>query len=164
MSFSRGIAVLFITIGIVCAGPAAAETGSFTFVSSMAGKSTMITHMSGTIFTSASEGTSTIVKSSGGPFVEGESSQATCIAYGKSSAAGTELEAACATSGPTADKLFSVAKRSAGDVTGGGGGAGRLEILGGTGKFEGVTGSCSYEADYLTNDLYVTRADCTWQR
>ena len=37
-------------------------------------------------------------------------------------------------------------------------------MLGGTGRFEGVTGSCSYEADYLTNDLFVTRADCTWQR
>ena len=164
MSFSRGIAVLFISIGIMCAGPAAAETGSFTSVSSMTGGYTTIAHMDGTIFGGASEGTSTVVRSSGGPFIEGGSSRVTCIVHGKSSAAVTELEAACTVTDPSGDKQFWNSRRSAGDVAQGGGGAGRLGMLGGTGRFEGVTGSCSYRADYLTNDLYVTRADCTWQR
>ncbi len=157
MSFSRGITVLFMSFGIMCAGPAAAETGSFTSVSSMTGGYTAIAHMDGTIFGGASEGTSTVVRSSGGPFVEGGSSRVTCIVHGKGSAAGTELEAACTVTAPSGDKQFWNSRRSAGDVAQGGGGAGRLEMLGGTGRFEGVTGSCSYQADYLTNELVPAR-------
>lgn len=167
MSFSRRIgAVLVIAIGIACVGQGsvAAETGSFTVVSSMTGDYTAIAHLGGNIFGGASRGTSTIVRSSGAPFVEGGSSLATCVVYGKSSAAGSELEAACTTIGPSGDKLFSVAKRSAGGVAEGGGGVGHLKMLGGTGELDGITGSCSYKADYLTNDLYVTRAECTWKR
>ena len=130
----------------------------------MTGNYATIAHMGGTILGGASEGAGTIVGSGGGPFVAGEASRATCVVYGKSSAAGAEFEAACASTGPSADKPFPVGKRSAGDVAGGSGGAGRLGIPGGTGKFEGVTGSCSYEADYPTKDPYVTRAGCTRQR
>ena len=41
---------------------------------------------------------------------------------------------------------------------------GRWELMGGTGKYAGVTGTCTYETSYLSLDRVVTEADCTWER
>ena len=98
------------------------------------------------------------------PFVEGGHSHTTCVVYGKRSATGTELEAACTLTTPAGDELYAVSKRSAGDVAEGGGGAGELMLVGGTGNNSGVTGTCTYEVDYLANNRYVSRAECAWQR
>ena len=46
----------------------------------------------------------------------------------------------------------------------GGGGGGRQEIAGGTGKYAGITGSCEYFVDYLPDNKLVTRSTCQWQR
>ena len=144
-------------------GPAAAESGSFTLTTSLISQYSKITHMDGTVFGGASEGTSTIVESSGGPFVEGRSMQTACIVSGRGSSAGTELEAACTTTSPSGDMLFSSATRRA-DGAAEEGGAGQLTLLGGAGSFEGIDGSCVYDTDYLTDTTYVTWAECTWER
>ena len=48
------------------------------------------------------------------------------------------------------DKLFTLSKRTLGDIGGAGqGGEGRRQLLGGSGKLAGVAGSCSYEVEYL---------------
>ena len=36
--------------------------------------------------------------------------------------------------------------------------------MGGTGKYAGVTGTCTYEASYLTQDQVVSEAKCIWER
>ena len=36
--------------------------------------------------------------------------------------------------------------------------------IGGTGKYAGVTGTCTYEASYLTQDRVVTEGECAWDR
>lgn len=156
---------LIVAVGLLQIGqsPAAAETGSLTIVSSLTSQYATIAHVDGTIFGGISEGTSAIVKSSGGPFVEGRSFQTRCITYGKSSAAGTELEAACTLMNPSGDMLFSTAERRV-DGAAEEGGAGHLTLVGGSGSFENITGSCPYEIDYLTETLYVSWAECTWQR
>ena len=167
MSFRRGIAAAVVAaIGIGCTvhTAAAGDSGTFTVISSMTTDYTTIAHAGGTIIGGASEGTSTTIESSGGPFVEGGHSHTTCVVYGKRSAAGTELEAACTLTTPAGDELYAVSKRSAGDVAEGGGGAGALMLMGGTGNNSGVTGSCTYEVDYLANNRYVSRAECAWQR
>ena len=167
MSFRRRIAAAVVAAtGIVSAvQPATAdESGTFTAISSMTTDHTTIAHAGGTIIGGASQGTSTTVESSGGPFVEGGHSHTTCVVYGKQSAAGTELEAACTSTTPAGDELYSISKRSAGDVAEGGGGAGEIMIVGGTGRHSGVTGSCTYEVDYLANNRYVSRSECTWRR
>ena len=46
----------------------------------------------------------------------------------------------------------------------GGGGAGRQEIPGGTGKYEGIIGSCEYYVDYLPDNKLVTYSTCQWKR
>ena len=167
MSFRRGIAAAVVAAtGIVCTVQTAAadESGTFTVLSSMTTDYTAIAHAGGTIIGGASEGTSTTIRSSGGPFVEGGHSHTTCVVYGKRSAAGTELEAACTMTTPAGDELYAVSKRRAGDVAEGGGGAGELVLMGGTGNNSGVTGTCTYEVDYLANNRYVSRAECAWQR
>ena len=60
--------------------------------------------------------------------------------------------------------MYLTSKRSAGDVAQGGGGAGELVLLGGTGANAGITGSCTYEVDYLSNNRYISRAECAWRR
>ena len=167
MPFRRGIAtVLVAAAGIAgTVQPAAAgESGTFTTISSMSTDYTTIAHADGVVIGGASAGTSTTIKSSGGPFAEGGHSHTTCVVYGKRSAAGTEFEAACTSTTPEGDELYSISKRSAGDVAEGGGGAGELMLLGGTGSHSGLTGSCTFEVDYLSNDRYVSRAECAWQR
>ena len=167
MSFRRGIAAAVVAAaGIVCTVETAVadESGTFTSISSMTTDYTTIAHAGGTIIGGVSEGTSTTIRSSGGPFVEGGHSHTTCVVYGKRSAAGTELEAACTSTTPAGDELYSISKRSAGDVAEGGGGAGGLVLMGGTGNSSGVTGTCTYEVDYLAHNRYVSRAECAWQR
>ena len=39
-----------------------------------------------------------------------------------------------------------------------------MEIMGGTGAYESISGSCTYDVDYLPDDWLVMIADCTWQR
>ena len=42
--------------------------------------------------------------------------------------------------------------------------AGKKRLAGDTGKYVGLTGTCTYETDYLANDRLVTMMDCMWQR
>ena len=166
MSIRRAIATAMIAAGIASTVPTAVagENGTFTVLSSMTADYTTIPHAGGTIIGGASHGTSTTIKSSGGPFVEGGHGHTTCVVYGKRSAAGTALEAACTSTAPSGDELHSISKRSAGDVAEGGGGAGELMLVGGTGVNSGVTGMCTYDVDYLANNRYVSRAECAWER
>ena len=94
MSFRRGIAAAVVAAtGIVCTiqTAAAGESGTFTMISSMTTDYTTIAHAGGTVIGGTSEGTTTMIRSSGGPFVEGGHSHTTCVVYGKRSAAGPEL-------------------------------------------------------------------------
>lgn len=167
MSLSRGIAAAVLAaIGFAHAiqTAAAGENGTFIVISSMTTDYTTITHQDGMIIGGTSEGTSTTIESSGGPFVEGGHGQTTCVVYGKRSAAGLDLESACTLTTPAGDEAYFISKRSAGDVAEGGGGAGELLLVGGTGNNAGVTGSCTFEVDYLANNRFVSRAECAWQR
>lgn len=112
----------------------------------------------------SSSGTTTITKSSGGLFPEGSSTLLDCIVFAKKSSAGIDLEAPCTQTDSAGDKLFVMAKRRAGDVTGGTSGNGTTEITGGTGKFAGLTGNCTYKIDYLSDKRVVSLTKCQWQK
>ena len=71
---------------------------------------------------------------------------------------------ALASSDLDGDLLYSKALRDEGTVGTGGGGAGRWDLLGGTGKYAGITGSCPYETQYLPGDWVVTTGECTWSK
>ena len=167
MRASRGIAVaLAAVIGGPCAAASAfgQESGSFSAIATYVRDFTTVEHADGAYFGGKLEGSTTILASSGDPFVEGGHGLATCVVFGKRSAADLDLQTACTSTNTAGDTLYLVAERRAGDVDAGGGGQGQLELAGGTGAYAGLTGSCAYETSYLANNQVVTTTDCTWYR
>ena len=75
-----------------------------------------------------------------------------------------DLEGPGVTTDSSGDKWFWVARRKAGDQEAGGGGAGCQEIAGGTGRYEGTTGTCEYTVDYLADNRLIPQVSCEWQR
>lgn len=165
MKFGRGLALaLAAGAAILWAPPevSAEESGSLSLIATSVRDFTTLEHAEGTFFGGTLQGTSTVLTSSGGPFVEGEHSLVTCLIYGKRSASGVDLETACTVTNADGDKFYLLAERSTGDVAAGGGGQGHLEFVGGTGVFAKLRGRCAYDTEYLANDQVVTTADCTW--
>ena len=142
----------------------AGESGTYETVSSFVYDYTKFDFANQKIISGPLHGTETITKSSGGPFVVGESSVLVCAVYGKKSDAGMDLEAPCAVTDASGDVNFSLSKRSAGDTETGGGGDGRQEIVGGTGKYAGITGSCTYTVDYVAGNRGISINTCEWQK
>ena len=157
---------LAIAIGILGTAPtrAADDGGSFSVIRSYVRDYSTLEHAVGTVSAGTLEGTATILASSGEPFTEGEHHLVTCIVYAKSTAEGIDLEAPCTTTDASGEEWYTLSHRSVGNVSEGGGGEGRWELMGGTGKYAGVTGSCTYEVSYLAENQAVTEGKCNWQR
>jgi hypothetical protein len=149
---------------ILSSTAALADNGTYESVISLVPQYKSMEHGDGTVTGGSSAGTSTIVKSSGEPFAEGVSSAFECVVFARKTAAGMDLEAPCVSTDASGDKMFSVARRKVGDVAEGGGGQGTSQIVGGTGRYAGLTGSCSYRADYLPGNRIVSTSKCRWQR
>ena len=162
-------AALVFAAGTFCAAQMASadhhvKSGSFEYVLSAITDFTAVEQLDYVVRAGTLDGTVTIIKSSGGPFEAGSSGTVSGVGYIKKSAAGIDLESPGTFTDSSGDKWYSVARRSAGDQAVGGGGAGRQEIAGGTGKYEGITGTCEYIVDYLPDNKIVTRSTCQWQR
>ena len=160
------VAALAAAAGIMCTafGAGAEESGSVRLIRTYVQNFTAIDQPGGTVTGGTLEGVVTILESSGGPFVEGTHDRATCVVYIRRSEAGFELEVPCETTAPSGERWYTLSQRSAGDVEAGGGGPGTMEILGGTGAYEGLSGSCTYDAAYLPDDWVAMIADCTWRQ
>jgi len=158
-------AAVVVAVGTLCATQVAigAESGTYQSVNSFVYDFTRFDFANQTIISGPLHGANTITKSSGDPFVVGESAVIVCVVYGKKSDAGMDLEAPCTSTDASGDKWFSLSKRNVGDTDSGGGGDGRSQILGGTGKYAGITGSCTYTADYLSDNRLVAVNTCEWQ-
>ena len=158
MTMYRGVAAAMLAVsGALCAAPSAfaQESGSFSAIATYVRDFTSIEHADGAYFGGKLEGSTTILASSGAPFDAGGHSLSTCVVFGKRAAAGLDLQTACTTTNASGDTLFLTAERRAGDVDAGGGGAGQLQIAGGTGVYAGLAGSCGYQTSYLANDQVV---------
>ena len=162
-----GVALVFAA-GTFCAAQIAsadhhAKSGTFEVITSGIADLKTVEFFDYSATAGSAEGTSTIVASTGGPFIVGESSIYSGVIYAKKSAAGIDLEGPGVTTDSSGDKWFWVARRKAGDQETGGGGAGRQEIVGGTGKYEGITGSCEYKIDYLAGNRIIAQTSCEWE-
>jgi hypothetical protein len=166
VSFERSsVAALAAALAMLAAQAGVAEeSGSYRSLRSYHNDYLTIDHGAQTFTGGTLQGTRTIIESSGGPFVAGANSSSDCLVYSRSSDSGISLEAPCTETDLSGDVGYSRAVRSDGDVAVGGGGAGRWELLGGSGKYEGITGSCSYTTEYLEGARAVIVADCTWSR
>ena len=143
---------------------AAGESGTFSMVRVSIAEYTTVEHGEGSAFAGPLEGTSTVVTSTGTPFVERGHSVMRCVAYGKQTNAGMDLEVPCAATDADGDRFDTLAKRTAGGVETGGGGRGAMVLTGATGKYTGISGTCEYDVDYLEEKWLVLLVDCTWQR
>ena len=163
---SKIAAALAAGAGVLCAAHTAMaeESGSVRLIRTYVQDYTTINHADARVTGGTLEGVVTILESSGGPFVEGTHGRATCVVYIKRAEAGFDLEVPCETTAPSGDRWYTLSQRREGNVEAGSGGPGTMEILGGTGAYEGVSGSCTYDVDYLADNWVVMIADCTWQR
>ena len=147
------------------AGAAVAEeNGSFRLFQSFVRDYTVIEHVGETITGGSVEGTSTVLQSSGGPFVEEATHLMTCVTYAKTSETDVDIRGGCRLTDGSGDSWFALAERREGDLRDSGGGSGRWYIVGGTGKYAGISGSCSYETKYLPGVHIVSTKECTWTR
>ena len=162
-------AALVFAAGAFCAAQMAAadnhaKSGTYEFVGNYLTDYTTVEQLERTVIAGPGEGTLLISKSSSSPWVEGATASAVYVVHIMKSDAGIDLEASGAFTDSSGDKWFVVAKRTAGDAVVGGGGSGRQEIAGGTGKYEGVSGSCEYSVSFLADSKTVSRGTCQWQR
>ena len=159
------IAALFAAAAAsLCAvqGAAAEEAGEFRFLASLESAYTTIEHAGASFTGGSSSGTFSVVESTGGPFVAGEHHLATCVVLARESGGEVELEAPCTVTDASGGQLYVLSVRNSGDIAAGG--PGRIEILGGTGTWEGVRGTCSYDTKYLGRRHAVSVAECEWRR
>ena len=140
------------------------ESGSFRVFQSLSYDFTTIEHPGGTTTAGSLAGTSAVLESSGEPFPSGSFAGAVCVAYIKQSESSLKLEAPCTVTDEEGDNWFFVARRDTGNLADGGGGEGHAEIVGGTGKYAGITGECPYETEYLSTGYIVSFGDCAWER
>ncbi len=166
LKFLRLLSPVVVVSWLLLAVPTAVaeEGGSFTMLHSYERNLTVIEHVGGQVTGGWLTGTSTVLQSSGAPFVKGSISTGACIAFVRMTEAGIDLEAPCTITDADGDSLFMVSRRTAGDIQDGGGGAGHAEIVGGTGRYAGISGSCSYDTTYLPNGHNVTNRECDWMR
>ena len=164
--FRRIAAILIVASAAMwSAGPATAgDSGSFELLNSFVRDYTVLEHAGETITGGPLQGTATVIASSGGPFADGANYRLACVVYGKRSDAGLDLEAPCTLTDSEGDSWYVVATRRTGDTEVGGGGQGIRRILGGTGKYAGVTGVCPYTTSYMPDDWAVSTAVCEWQK
>ena len=138
------------------------ESGSFFMLRSYQHSYITVEHSDESYTGGMLRGTQTILDSSGGRFADGMNSTSECLVFSRSSDAGIALEAPCVNTDLDGDLLYTMGIRGQGTVGTGGGGAGRWELRGGTGKYQGITGVCDYQAQYLEGNMVVTTGQCTW--
>ncbi len=160
------VTALVAGAGLLCAAhvAAAGESGSVRLIRTYVQDYTTIEYGDARYTGGPLEGSVTVLESSGGPFVEGTHERITCVVYAKTTEAGIDLDAPCTMTAPSGDTWHTHSKRRAGNVETGGGGHGTMDILGGTGVYAGITGSCTYDVGYLPDGWVAMIADCTWQR
>ena len=138
------------------------EGGAFEAVTSFVREHVTIEHAGRSVTGGSMRGTTTVTRSDGGPFVAGESSVVECVFHATRTDDGMDLEAPCTNTDPSGDTWYWTARRTAGDMEVGG--AGRRELLGGTGRYAGVRGTCTYTTRYLSEREIVSVAGCEWVR
>ena len=164
-AFTKIAALFAAAAASLCAVQVAAaeEAGEFRFLASLETAYTTIEHAGASFTGGSSSGTFSVVESTGGPFVAGTHHLATCVVLARESGGEVELEAPCAvTDDASGDQLYVLSVRDSGDIAAGG--PGRIEILGGTGTWEGIQGTCSYDTKYLDRRHAVSVAECEWRR
>lgn len=154
--------VCFVAAGLcsLVSLPGHAEGGTLDIVLS-ANANVYAVQMGDTIVTArGGDGTVKFFHSSGRPFVEGDSATVHYASFSKKTPSGFELEADGVATFSSEDTLLLLFERRSGDP--GTSGEGTLHLMGGSGRFAGVSGECKYRMDDLPGEWNVTVAKCQW--
>ena len=100
-----------------------------------------------------------ITSNSSDPALNGEGIQ-TCYLRVIRIKDSSDVAAHCTLTDKDGDVSYLIAERKQGDASTGSGGSGKITTLGGTGKWQGKTGSCDYTAKYLKDGWQTTDASC----
>ena len=161
---ATGTALVAAVMMVAAQTVVAEESGSYRSFRSLEYGYLTIDHGGRTFTGGILRGTRTIIESSGGPFVEGANSYTECLVFSTSSEDSISLEAPCTDADASGDVMYTRAVRNEGTVGAGGGGEGVWELLGGTGKYADISGSCTYTTEYLEGGVAVVHADCAWSK
>ena len=165
---SRGALVMLAALAVPFS-PALAQTGgAFTLTGSFAYDYHQVQHGATTFMAGHIEGGGIISAGEGALFPEGKTVLQSCLLFSETSADGLSLTAPCTLTESQedgGDQLFALLTRKQGDLgVANSGGAGRVELVGGTGQYADVTGQCSYDTRYLSASAGVITWDCDWSR
>ena len=158
------VAAAAMVLALAAQTVAADEGGTFQMVRSYQHEYITIDHGSESYTGGILRGTDTITGSSGAPFAANANSQSECLVFSRSTDAGIALQVMCVSVDEAGDRMYSAGMREQGTIEAGGGGDGRWELRGGTGKYAGIEGQCTYETQYLAGGWVVVIAACEWSR
>ena len=170
MSFFRRSSTWLILAGLVAPlSPALAQTsGQFGMTGSFTYSYDQIQHGKTTFTAGNLEGGSVVSRGQDTLFPEGQSFLLSCVVFSEESAGDFSLKAPCTVmeSGEgDGDTLFGISLRERGDLGAANrGGMGRMDLVGGTGKYADIDGQCSYKTRYLSTSTGVLTWDCTWSK
>ena len=156
----------FITLFFIFIFNAFSEEGSYEYSYVGSHSFAKVNTLDGTITGGKLEGISIIMKSIGNLYQIGQNSENTCIILSKkvTKSKNSDLEAFCeSTDLETGDKTFAYNIRKEGTADSGSQGRGKQTIVGGTGKYEGISGECNYTVKYLPNNKLTTVGKCDYK-
>jgi len=117
-----------------------------------------------TFYSGGGTGALSVTRASGPPFVADTAAGTQCVQHSRKTPTGFELEANCVAAFSSGESLWIRFRRKSGDLAGGTSASGIEEIIGGTGKFAGISGECDYRVDNLPNQWNVSFGKCRWHR
>ena len=142
-----------------------ADSGTYKAVFSGSSNMATISMPEGKATSGSLSGTETVIKSSGAPFLEGESVTGDCVLYLERIQAGTNLSGRCTMiHSVSGDELYFSNSRKVGDTNAGSGGEGKSTMVGGTGRYAGISGSCGYVVKYLPDNKFAAIQQCEWSK
>ena len=156
----------FTTLFSVFIFNAFSEEGSYEYSNVGSHNLSKVNTLDGTVTGGKLEGISIVTKSKGSLYQVGQNSETTCIILSKQErkSKNSALEAFCeSTDLETGDKTFAYNIRKEGTADTGSKGRGKQTIIGGTGKYKGISGKCNYTVKYLPNNKLATVGTCDYK-
>ncbi len=148
-----------VIVAVLAAGPAGAKDepadGSFRIMAHFDTAQTAVEQGRVSISSGASKGIVVVFDGTAEPFRFGVF-DSTTVLLTKQAEDSLSVEGYSVRKDADGDEWYSRLKR----VTGA---EGRYELVGGTGKYRGLTGSCAYGVSNISRDRGVTMGGCTWR-
>lgn len=166
MSKRKFTAVSLIAFGLslaVMSGIAAAD-GTFKGIVIATYDYETLEHYEAKIVTGPLKGVMTVMEGSREPFATGAVFMRQCVVFASRTGDDTDIEAPCTLTDESGDQVYTRSVRLTGDVATRSAAPGGWQLLGGTGKYANVTGTCPYSTKYLPNGFMILHASCDWER